>query len=591
MLGTVDFLENATIEFKFSTNTGGGAAVNFSLPPLEPSDIKIYKDASLIQRTSESGFTIITNFDNTEAGLVGIHHITIDLSDNTDVSFYAPGHTYQIILDPTVELVDENAVTHVLLEFGIENNGDTTKHEGAVWFDSGATANTNTKLGTDGIARRPVTTFGSAKTIADALGTKRIKIKGTATLTQNLNGYILEAWNSGRQFAGSPDILNLNGAFTYENLHVKDLSVNSDGTSTIADSNVWVNTRQLGPSDLGGTYENGSFVSELYKIKVDTVINGGFAFKETGNTVSLSLANNGTVLVVNNLGANISIQDMTLFDQGAFVQGSSIHNLFLSSSNTDGTIDISGVPEIIDQTAGATVILRFYTGIVSGTVDSNLISILGTPQSATDLKDFADDGYDPGTNKVQGVVLVDTTTTNTDMLTTAAVNTEVDTALADINLDHLLFNVAIDANVTNDSLWAQLTSKAATPDYSTFDNITDSLEALADMSAPSAETIADAVWDELTSGHVIAGSFGKLVSDINVKTIQLTFTVSNQLDSNLVSIEGSATIDTLGITTMFENIISHAQRDVVRVGNTYTYKKQDGTTTTFEYTVSAAGRT
>lgn len=31
----------------------------------------------------------------------------------------------------------------------------------------------------------------------------------------------------------------------------------------------------------------------------------------------------------------------------------------------------------------------------------------GTVQSATDLKDFADAGYDPGTNKVQGVVLVD----------------------------------------------------------------------------------------------------------------------------------------------------------------------------------------
>jgi len=35
-------------------------------------------------------------------------------------------------------------------------------------------------------------------------------------------------------------------------------------------------------------------------------------------------------------------------------------------------------------------------------------------QSATDLKDFADAGYDPGTNKVQGVVLVDTTTTLTN---------------------------------------------------------------------------------------------------------------------------------------------------------------------------------
>jgi len=48
-------------------------------------------------------------------------------------------------------------------------------------------------------------------------------------------------------------------------------------------------------------------------------------------------------------------------------------------------------------------------------LDVNLTEIGGATQSATDLKDFADAGYDPSTNKVQGVVLVDTTTTNSDM--------------------------------------------------------------------------------------------------------------------------------------------------------------------------------
>lgn len=43
----------------------------------------------------------------------------------------------------------------------------------------------------------------------------------------------------------------------------------------------------------------------------------------------------------------------------------------------------------------------------------NVTAIGGVAQSATDLKDFADDGYDPATNKVQGVVLADTVTTLT----------------------------------------------------------------------------------------------------------------------------------------------------------------------------------
>lgn len=56
----------------------------------------------------------------------------------------------------------------------------------------------------------------------------------------------------------------------------------------------------------------------------------------------------------------------------------------------------------------------------------NLTQISGDAQSATDLKDFADSGYDPSSNKVTGVVLVDTCTTNTDMLTAAAVKTGLD---------------------------------------------------------------------------------------------------------------------------------------------------------------------
>lgn len=49
----------------------------------------------------------------------------------------------------------------------------------------------------------------------------------------------------------------------------------------------------------------------------------------------------------------------------------------------------------------------------SGRPEVNMSHLGGSSQSAADLKDFADDGYDPTTNKVQGVVLVDTLTTYT----------------------------------------------------------------------------------------------------------------------------------------------------------------------------------
>lgn len=48
-----------------------------------------------------------------------------------------------------------------------------------------------------------------------------------------------------------------------------------------------------------------------------------------------------------------------------------------------------------------------------GNIKADILALDGGTQSATDLKDFADAGYDPSTNKVQGVVLTDTVTTYT----------------------------------------------------------------------------------------------------------------------------------------------------------------------------------
>lgn len=82
----------------------------------------------------------------------------------------------------------------------------------------------------------------------------------------------------------------------------------------------------------------------------------------------------------------------------------------------------------------ANLIGGLHTGGDKLEVDT--VELRGTPQSAIDLKDFADDGYDPSTNKVQGVVLVDTTTTNSDMRGTdnAATASALATAQADLDI-------------------------------------------------------------------------------------------------------------------------------------------------------------
>ena len=101
-------------------------------------------------------------------------------------------------------------------------------------------------------------------------------------------------------------------------------------------------------------------------------------------------------------------------------KGIYIFDMLEAESNADmivlspvsSTSDIKIEPVIIYTTPGSN------TGI-----NSNVNEIGGDTQSATDLKDFADAGYDPATNKVQGVVLTDTCTTNTDMITVADILT------------------------------------------------------------------------------------------------------------------------------------------------------------------------
>ncbi len=84
-----------------------------------------------------------------------------------------------------------------------------------------------------------------------------------------------------------------------------------------------------------------------------------------------------------------------------------------SGNNPDVNID-----EISDDTTAPQNLELMYdgTGYVGGTavLHADLTKMGGVAQSATDLKDFADAGYDPSTDKITGVKLVDTTTAATD---------------------------------------------------------------------------------------------------------------------------------------------------------------------------------
>ena len=224
------------------------------------------------------------------------------------------------------------------------------------------------------------------------------------------------------------------------------------------------------------------------------------------------------------------------------------------------TVDLNGTPSVnVAQISGDSTAADNLESYCDGTTAQpvNVTQIGGTAQSATNLKDFADTGYDPTTHKVQGVVLTDTCTTNTDMRgtdnaytgtppTVTAIRQEMDTnstqlaaILADTGttLDGKLDAIAgyLDTeiaailedtgttipgliNVLNDlsaqDVWEYVTrtltsagSGGATA-QEVWEYATRTLTANTNLNIPSAADIADAVWDEAIADHTAGTTFG-----------------------------------------------------------------------------------
>lgn len=168
--------------------------------------------------------------------------------------------------------------------------------------------------------------------------------------------------------------------------------------------------------------------------------------------------------------------------------------------------------------------------------------------------DATSDNVTVGTNNDKTGYSISGSKTTLDALTdisAADVNAEVDTALSDIGLDHLLSASVTGTDVANNSVVAKLVSSSGTADFDDYDNTTDSLQAIRDRGDNSwttgtsltAADVADAVLDEALSGHTTAGSLGKAVADIETDVNAIDANVDAVLDDTANSLP--ATLSTL----------------------------------------------
>lgn len=170
----------------------------------------------------------------------------------------------------------------------------------------------------------------------------------------------------------------------------------TDGTLKIFKGNLTAATWITERSSLAGVTQTEDFdgATGVHGIAIDLADNTDAGFYAAGNEYQVVM----TGMTIDTKTVNATIAHFSI-------------------ERTGGALAL--IKAIIAGTSFAQVDVAKWLGTavatptVAGVPEVDLTHLGGVAQSATDLKDFADDGYDPATNKVQGVVLVDTLTTYT----------------------------------------------------------------------------------------------------------------------------------------------------------------------------------
>ena len=107
---------NSTLYIPFASY-GKTNGESITLTGLAVTDIEIYKNGSVTQRASDAGYALLDTDGIDFDGLTGIHGFSVDLSDNTDASFYAVGSFYWVVVSSVT--IDSQTVNFIAATFRI----------------------------------------------------------------------------------------------------------------------------------------------------------------------------------------------------------------------------------------------------------------------------------------------------------------------------------------------------------------------------------------------------------------------------------------------------------------------------------------
>lgn len=192
-----DFLEDATVYFKWSSNNGDGASITRAAD----GTVSVYKDDDAAQSTA--GVTDTEDFD----GVTGIHHCAIDTSAD---AFYVAGADYQVVLSAAT--IDGQTVNAVLAHFSIENRSPAKVSDvptaavnaDAVWDEARAD---HVDAGSFG---EPFNAIVSGAAVTGTLSTTQMTTDLTEATNDHYNSRII-VWITGDLAGQATDITDYDG--------------------------------------------------------------------------------------------------------------------------------------------------------------------------------------------------------------------------------------------------------------------------------------------------------------------------------------------------------------------------------------------
>lgn len=439
-----DYDTTETVKIPFNTFSSDDPSASVTITNLVAGDIEIHKDGGLTQRASDSGVTVVIDFDS----ITGNHIASIDLSDNTDAGFYADGSRYQVRVEGST--VDAGTINAWIGAFSV------------------------------GCTLRP-TTAG-----------RTLDIQSTGEVDANLTmmGAVVQSATDLKDFADAgydPGTNKVQGV------------VLVDTCTTLTGHTVQTADHTAGIADIPtvAEFEARTIVSADYVVVGDTI--AGVTLVTTCTTNTDMVTEPPTVAAIVNEFETQSQADPTGFHVNVLEVGGT------AQTANDNGADINAILTDTNELQGDWTNagrLDLILDIIAADTTTDIPALIATAQADLDTITGAD-----------GVTIASAQDLTATMKT--SVNTEVDTALSDIKLDHLIA-VADADDVANDSVIGKMA--ASDGDWSGFDKSTDSLEAIRDR--------GDADWSSggATNPNML------LDAEIATVTTQTSFTLATGSD-------------------------------------------------------------